>query len=83
MPAATLPALAAAEVASAKTFIAEQLADATRRAYVADAQIFAAWCALGRPEVVATFLAVAATQQRGSDVTIWYERVYRSRIKSC
>ena len=44
MPAATLPALPAAEVAAAKTFIVEQLAAATRRAYVADARIFAAWC---------------------------------------
>lgn len=67
-PNRTLPALPVQEVEAAKGFIAEQLAPATRRAYVSDARIFAAWCAArnvpalpAAPEAVATFLAAEAT----------------------
>lgn len=65
---AALPALPAQEVEAAKGFIAEQLAAATRRAYVSDARIFTRWCdergvaALpATPETVATFLAAQAS----------------------
>jgi site-specific recombinase XerD len=66
-PASTLPTLPVQEVDAAKGYIAGQLAEATRRAYVSDARIFLAWCEArnvnalpAAPEAVATFLAAEA-----------------------
>lgn len=64
-----LPTLPPQEVETAKGYIAGQLAEATRRAYVSDCRIFSAWCATrgiaplpAAPEAVATFLATEAAQ---------------------
>lgn len=64
--ATTLPAT---DVEVAKGFISEQLAASTRRAYRADAKVFAAWCAErgiapfpASAELVATFLSAEAAK---------------------
>lgn len=57
------------DVEAAKGFISCQLSEATKRAYVSDCKIFAAWCNKfgvsslpASPEVVTTFLSYEATQ---------------------
>lgn len=63
-----VPASLFEEVETAKGFAMEQHAPATRRAYVSDFKVFAAWCEErginpmpAAPEVVATFLSSQAT----------------------
>lgn len=62
-----LPTFMAPEVEAAKSFIASQIADSTKRAYVSDFRQFKDWCdARGicampaSPEVVATYLSFVA-----------------------
>jgi site-specific recombinase XerD len=69
--ASTVPAVLAAETATAQAFLRERHAPATRRAYVSDARIFAAWCAArglealpAAPETVVLF--VSSEAQAGS-----------------